>query len=444
MNRSRLLGATFDCTCGRKHTVPTRQFYYSGDGYALLPQTVSEAIKDGSVLLIADRRTLNAAGENVLKSLRESQISADLFIIPDASGGSPTADDITRDFILENSPHADLYIAVGSGVVNDLVKWISFIRKKPYITVATAASMNGYASSNVAATIEGLKVLFQAEACRAVFADPQVIAEAPDQLTAAGLGDVLAKTVSSADWRLNKLLFDDYYCQFSIDLLKDLEPIYLNNPEGIKARNPEALGALFNALLYSSVAMTMTGTSSPASGGEHLISHTLDMLAVRDGIHHDLHGRQVGIGSILGAAIYERILDMEKPVFLEVPENIDNAFWGSLSAIVEKEYLAKLPRIDKATAFLGQQANWNKFRDMIRPELVPARKLKECLQKAGAAHQFSDLIFGDKALTRDLFVDVVKNANQMRQRFTILDIAVMTGVIPDEVDTLVDEWLTAE
>ena len=81
------------------------------------------------------------------------------------------------------------------------------------------------------------------------------------------------------NFKLNQLLFDEYYCQFSVDLLKDLEPIYLNHSEKIRNRDADSIRALFEALFYSSVAMTITGTSAPASGGEHLISHTLDMLA---------------------------------------------------------------------------------------------------------------------------------------------------------------------
>jgi len=443
MDRSRLLGSTFTCSCGKQHTVPTRQFCYQSDAYSLLPQTISQLIENGRILVVADTRTLAAAGTKVVALLRDHHFCPELFILPDPPGEEPAANDATRDYLLEHAPEADVYIAVGSGVINDLVKWVSFIRKKPYLVVATAASMNGYASANVAATIEGLKVLFHANACRAVFADPEVIEHAPEKLTAAGLGDVLAKSVSSADWRLNRFLFDDYYCQFSVDLLKDLEPIYLNNPQGIRAKEPEAMEALFSALFYSSVAMTMTGTSSPASGGEHLISHSLDMLAGRDGVHHDLHGRQVGVGSILSAAIYEKVMALEKPRFVDVPTEIDTAFWGDLAPIVEKEYLAKLPRIALAKACLSEPGNWNKLRDLIQPDLVPARKLKHCLQEAGAAHRFSDLHYGKQPLSGELFSRVVKNAHQMRQRFTILDVAAMTGIIPDEIDSLIAEWLSA-
>ena len=297
----KLLGKRFSCACGKEHVVPTEHLYYGDDSYKLLKRVLEEIAPDKSILVIADKRTHDAAGRDVMAALHNFNVS--LYIIEDTDGESPAADDITKNRILAEAPEAEVYIAVGSGVINDLVKWVAFLREKPYITVPTAASMNGYASANVAATIDGLKVLFHADACKSAHVHPQVLMDAPYTLTASGLGDVLAKSVSSADWKMNQYLFGEYYCQFSVDLLKDLEPIYLNNPTKIEKKDPEAIQALFEALFYSSIAMTITGTSSPASGGEHLISHTLDMLANRDHKTHDLHGRQVGVASILMAAM---------------------------------------------------------------------------------------------------------------------------------------------
>jgi glycerol-1-phosphate dehydrogenase [NAD(P)+] len=237
-------------------------------------------------------------------------------------------------------------------------------------------------------------------------------------------------------------LFEDYYCQFSIDLLKDLEPVYLQGPQKIRNRDPDAFKALFMALFYSSVAMTIAGTSSPASGGEHLISHTLDMLAARDRCSHDLHGRQVGVSSILMAALYERLMSIERPQFREPATAVDGSFWGALAPVVEKEYREKLPKMARAIAILNQADKWEALRAAIAPHLLPARKLKECLQRAKAAHRYSDLRYDKVVINKDFFAAAVNHANQMRNRFTILDIAVLLGVLPEETGDLVDNWLS--
>ena len=442
MEQINLLGTTFDCTCGKRHTVPTKHLFYEENAFDHLSAIAKSAATGPNYLVIADTRTFEAAGRTVEEILRANTGTVSHFIVPDSNGESPAADDKTKDLIISQAPAADLYIAVGSGVINDLVKWVAFLQKKPYICVATAASMNGYASANVAATINGLKVLFHAEACQAVFAVPEIIINAPFELTTSGLGDVLAKSVSSADWKLNQFLFNDYYCQFSVDLLKKLEPVYLENPDKINKKDPAAFKPLFEALFLSSIAMTITGTSSPASGGEHLISHTIDMVAGRDGRKHDFHGRQVGVASILMAALYEKVMSIDKPVFKDVPHTVNSTFWNSLSPIVEVEYSKKLPRFKQVEEYLSQTENWRSLQELIKPDLVPAAKLKNCLVQAGGAHRFRDIRDNDQALEKDKFLSVVKHANQMRERFTILDLAAMLGIIPEEIDQLVEEWVT--
>ncbi len=441
MNQINLLGTAFDCSCGKHHRVPTKSLYYQPDAFDHLVATAESVTDKKRYLVVADSRTYEIAGRRVENVLRQSGATVDRFMVPDIKGEPPAADDITRDHILDNAPETDLYFAVGSGVINDLVKWVSFLRKKPFITIATAASMNGYASANVAATIGGLKVLFHADACQAVFALPEIIVDAPDELSSAGLGDVLAKSVSSADWKLNQYLFQDYYCQFSVDLLKDLEPVYLENPNGIRRKDPVAFQALFHALLFSSIAMTITGTSSPASGGEHLISHTLDMIASRDGRKHDFHGRQVGVASILMAALYEKVFSIEQPKFVSPPQKVDAGFWGSLTSIVETEYEKKSRKMKKAASILQEKEKWEGLKSLIKPNLVSPTKLKNCLSEAGAAHRYQEIRDNDQPLESDKFRKVVLNANQMRERFTILDLAVMLGIIPDQIDSLIEDWV---
>ncbi len=207
-DNSHLLGMSFSCDCGKEHEVPTKHFFYGRNSYEALNDVLDEIAPGKKVLVVADKRTYGAAGEEVVQALSQKDVL--VYIVEDEEGEPPSADDVTKDKILAEAPLAGIYIAVGSGVINDLVKWVAFLRKKPYLTVPTAASMNGYGSANVAATIDGLKVLFHADACKSVHVNPKVLIDAPFTLTASGLGDVLAKSVSSADWRLNQYIFGEY------------------------------------------------------------------------------------------------------------------------------------------------------------------------------------------------------------------------------------------
>ena len=115
-------------------------------------------------------------------------------------------------------------------------------------------------------------------------------------MTTAGFGDIISKSQSTADWKMNNFLFGEYYCDFCSEIITDLESAYLGRPDDIKSGKSKAIETLFKALFYSGISMTLVGTSAPASGGEHLLSHTLDMIADVQGGEHDLHGRQVGLG----------------------------------------------------------------------------------------------------------------------------------------------------
>jgi len=437
-----LLGKTFDCECGRRHTLPTEHFMYDAAAIERLPDMAAEYAQVPEYLILADQRTYGVAGRFIEENLKNRNAAVQHFIVPDQGHETPVTDDKTRDLILSQAPPAGIYIAAGSGVINDLTKWIAHEQKKPFLTFATAASMNGYASANVSATIDGLKVLFHAQASKGVFGTPDIIQNAPYDLTASGLGDVVAKPVSSADWKLNQFLFDEYYCQFSVDLLKDLEPVYLNQPEKIREKDPRAIQALFHALFYSSVAMTITGTSAPASGGEHLLSHALDMVSAANGLTHDLHGRQVGIGTILSAALYEKILRVETPELSRRPKGIDKGFWGPLSGVVESEFLKKKPKFDAAAQKLARPQNWDDLRSVLSKNLLTPQKIKNCLKESGAAHLFSDIRINDKSIEPEFFLQVWKNAHQMRERFTVLDLAFMLGIMPEQADEIVSEWVT--
>jgi glycerol-1-phosphate dehydrogenase [NAD(P)+] len=358
---------------------------------------------------------------------------------PDAGHGSPVCDDTTHNWLNEQFPPADIALAVGSGVINDLTKWTAFEHDLPYAVFATAATMNGYTAANVAPAIKGVKTLITARPPLAVFAVPSVIINAPSELTAAGLGDTIAKPVSTADWILNQIFLDEYFCRYCSEIINSLEVYYFNHPEDIRTHRPAAIEALLNALLYSGIAMTIIGTSAPASGGEHLLSHTLDMMSSIDGVAHDLHGRQVGIGTIFAAAIYERIFQIETPKPLSLPSDIDNTFWGGpLADNVRQQYELKKPTLHTIREKLIDVQTWQTFIAAAREQVRSPNEIKICLKTAGAAHTFADI-----KCSRERFLSAVLHMHEIRKRPTIIDLAWILGILPDSAEEIIDTWLTA-
>jgi len=433
-----LYGQTIECSCGKTHHIDPQQVIYADNALAQLPQILSECTPGRNVVLLMDRRTRDVAGQAATTLLRNAGWGVSAIVVPDpAEGASPVCDDRTHDGLLRQIEAADVILPVGSGVINDLGKWIAFDLDVPYVCFGTAASMNGYASANVAATINGVKTLVRARAPHTVLSDPAILRDAPYELTAAGLGDILAKSVSSADWRMNHFLFGDYFCERSVSLIADIEPLYLNHPEDLRGRKPEAMEALFQGLLLTGVAMTMAETSAPASGGEHLISHTLDMMSSFDfrGVPHDLHGRQVGIGTVLTSEVYRRIINLESPHFTHVTMGIDKAFWGALSDTVETHYAPKIERLQKAVSILSQGDAWDRLREEVKPYLRSPDQIRGCLQRAGAAYRAEDI-----GCSRERLLSAVLHAHEIRSRFTIIDLARLVGVLPQAAAEIVAQW----
>ena len=431
-----IFGRTFLCECGRTHKVEPREILYARGAAEQLPNLCARAASGRRVILLMDERTRAVAGRDLGRILAGSGWRVSELIVPDSSKGrSPVCDDLTKDALAARTGEADLFVSVGSGVLTDLTRWLALERALPFVSFATAASMNGYASASIAGTVRGVKGLIYARAPAAVAADPAIIENAPFELTASGLGDVLAKSVSTADWRLNELLFGDYYCAYSVSLIAEIEPLYAEHPEQIKARAPKAMEALFDALLLTGVSMNMAGTSAPCSGGEHMVSHTLDMMASLDGTEHDLHGRQVGVGTILASELYRRVLAVESPMFRAPLAEIDRPFWGRLADGVGAEYAGKSDRLGAAAQTLRQKDRWDVLRETLAPMLRTPEKLRDCLSRASAAHKAEQI-----KSTRERLLQAFLHGHEIRSRVTILDLARLVGIMPAAADEIVEQW----
>jgi len=433
-----IFGRTFECDCGRTHRVTPYDIIYDPQALAQLPAVCRRHCPNRSrrAAVLMDVRTREVAGRQAAAALAQAGWEALEVLVPDpAEGTSPTCDEQTKNLLAARVAGADLIVSAGAGVINDLGKWLAFEMDVPAAAVATAASMNGYSSANVAPTVEGVKTLLRARPPVAVLTAPAILKDAPYELTAAGLGDALAKSVSSADWYLNHLLFGDHYCAKSVGLVTQIEPLYLEHPSDLRQRKDEAVAALFDALLLTGAAMTMAETSAPASGGEHLISHSLDMMSSLDQRPHDLHGRQVGVGAVLTAELYRRVLAVESPWPLDPPAKVDHRFWGPLADGVAYHFSQKADRLRQAAETLSRGDTWDRLREAVQPLLRTPRQIRECLAAAGAAYLAED-IRCDRARLLAAFV----HGHEIRSRFTVLDLAWLLEIMPQAAGEIIDMW----
>jgi glycerol-1-phosphate dehydrogenase [NAD(P)+] len=252
--------------------------------------------------VVSDRNTHAALAGRI-----ERALAACATVKPVSFDASPHADVATTELLREVCRGVDALVAVGSGTINDLCKYAAALDRKPYIVFATAPSMNGYTSASAAITVDGHKQSLPAAAPRGVFIDLEVLAGAPARMIRAGLGDSLCRSTAQADWLLSHRLLGTPYRSAPFALLAADEAMLFDAPDALFGGDIEAMRALARTLVLSGLGMTLAGGSYPASQGEHLISHYLDMFSPPErGVY--LHGEQVGVATLTMARLQQAML----------------------------------------------------------------------------------------------------------------------------------------
>jgi glycerol-1-phosphate dehydrogenase [NAD(P)+] len=165
-----------------------------------------------------------------------------------------------------------------------------------------------------------------------------------------------------------------------------------------------------------------------------MLSHALDMMSFADGAAHDLHGRQVGVGTILASELYRRLLEIRHPGFRD-PPGVDRDFWGPLADPVADEFARKLDRYRQAAERLSGPGAWDDLRNALTPMLRPPEVIRDCLERAGAAFKAEHI-----GCDRKRLLDAFRHAHQIRSRFTVLDLAWLVGLMPGAADAIVAQW----
>jgi len=339
----------------------------------------------------------------------------------------PDADLATVDWLRQHSAGADALIAVGSGTINDLTKYAAARDAKPFAVFATAPSMNGYASSTAAITVAGHKKMLRATLARGVFVDLAVLCGAPRRMIRAGLGDSLCRGTAQVDWLLSHLLLGTPYRGAPFALLERDEAALLDAPEAVLDGDRDAMRALARTLVLSGIGMTLCGGSHPASQGEHLISHYLDMKTDVGG-PANLHGEQVAVATLCMARIQEAVLDAPAPALRAstIDERVLRDHFGvEVGAACWGEFAPKhldAPRAAALTARAGEQ--WAALRRATAAARIPSTRLEAIMRRAGIPVTPSEL-----GLDAATWRGAVRHARFVRQRFTFLDFADDAGLL---------------
>ena len=317
------------CPCGKPHICPISAVEIGEGALDSLPRLCAGFSR---VLLVADTNTYAACGKAVEGILGELVASRHVFadegvVIPDEASVAAMEGKLTDE--------VDLIVGVGSGVINDLCKFVGHKRHLPYIIVATAPSMDGYASAGAAMILAGMKVTPSATPPMAIVADTRVLREAPMDMIRAGYGDIIGKFSCLNDWRLAAFVRGEYFCETVYDLVMTTANRVRDLAEGIARRDSHAITALMEALVDVGVAMAYVGNSRPASGSEHHLSHFFEITGILNGTPYLPHGTDVAYSAVLTARLREEICS-RPPVRLPFdPTAYEAAIRGAYTAIAD-------------------------------------------------------------------------------------------------------------
>ncbi len=306
MNISDLLKGRI-CACGKNHSCNIRQ--------VLIEQGAVSGIYNmaenyGNVLLVADENTYAVCGKTVEELLKEKLLNKLVYrgsglLIPDEKAVEELDNAV--------SDKTDLIVGVGSGVIQDLCKYVSFNRGLPYYIVATAPSMDGYASTGAAMIAGNMKVTYSAHVPEVIIADVDILKNAPTEMIQSGYGDIIGKLSCLNDWRLAALVNNEYFCRYVYDLTMQMTESIKDDGPLLLKREPSAIKRLMEALVGVGIAMAYVGNSRPASGSEHHLSHFFEVTGILNGEPYFMHGTDVAFSTLYTCRMREEILNLDEP-----------------------------------------------------------------------------------------------------------------------------------
>jgi len=426
------LGKSFECECGVRHDLPIEACYL-GEGAGPRLAAFAREKCGATCLAVSDENTRHAGGEPVLSALS----AAGKKCLEQIYGPDPLeATEALGEEVARIGRDVDFFVAVGSGTLCDLAKYAGDNLRRPVLVFATAASMNGYTSSIVAMKVRGLKRTSPVTPALGVFADPEVVAAAPAKMAAAGVGDFLSKNSSSSDWYTAHFLRGEYFCRRPSDFFEGTQERLLEAAPRVAQRDPEAVAVVLEALMLAGFSMVVAGSSAPASGGEHLISHYLDMKHATKNTPNDLHGAQVGVGTVYTLGLWEKVLALE-PAKMDVEALLDRQpseeqiqrwieeDWGPVAPEVLSEWRQKALDRDKMRIEIEKfRKGLPELQAALEKELLPAETVARAIREAGGAAEPEGLL-----APLEEYRNALRFARFLRNRFTILDLAAEVGVV---------------
>lgn len=441
------LAKEIPCTCGRSHSCQVKTVEIGHHVLEKIPAFIRKENKQ-KAYIVADRNTYKAAGEKLCQIFEEEGIDYSSCVL---KREEVVADEEALGEIVLNMPdETDLIIAVGAGTINDLCKFASFKLGLDYIAVASAPSMDGFASVGAALIANHLKTTYQTRSPIAIFGDVDVLKEAPMEMITAGFADILGKYTCLLDWKVANIINNEYYCAMVVDMVKDAIAKVMSLADKILDRDDDAIESIMEALVLTGIAMSFVGISRPASGSEHHMSHYWEMKFLMQERKPVLHGIKVGIGTVASSYMYHHLVN-EKPDFAEAKrsvEQFDRNHWekemhrcfelAADGVISLEDKVGKNGSTEHCKRIQVVEEKWPEIIAAIKEWLPQAEEIENILLSVRLP--INPLQVGVDA---GMIFDCVRYAKEVRNRYTILQLLWDLG-LSEQYAAMVRDYFTQD
>ena len=408
MNLNSLLKSK-KCSCGEIHTCFVDKIIVKPNAINSL-KTLSKDYSE--ILVVLDENTYNFAGSICSKALNTCNHRYMIFktnvpLIPN------------EDAVLNLQSQlktTDLIIGVGSGVIQDLCKYVSFNAKLPYFIIPTAPSMDGYASSTAIMTFNGVKTSIPCKPPKAIICDTNLLKNAPLRMIQSGYGDILGKISALNDWKLSSLINGEYFCNKIYRLTEKSLKNVLKLTKQLKMRKPVAIKALMEALLITGISMSYLGNSRSASGSEHLLSHFFEDLGMINGESYLPHGIDVAYSTYITCKLRNKLLKAKLPNKIYQPDR--DTFVREMNKMFKNSAEKLILNQDKFDESIKERAlSYNNEKDIkkILKKASNPDKVKKLIEEIGL-----DINEFYKTYTQEKIDKAIIYAKNVRTRFTVL------------------------
>lgn len=407
------------CSCGKEHHIEVKEILIEAGAIDQLEEEMSDGFLREyiSPLIICDTNTYQATEEIMEEIYDRCQV-----IVLEAEGLH--ADNYAVEIVENNmDDDIDLILAVGAGTIHDISRYVAHKYRIPFVSVPTAASVDGFVSTVAAMTWDGLKKTIPAAAPMCVYADTNIFANAPRRLNASGVSDLFGKYICLVDWKIASLLTGEYFCDYVVELEEKALKMVKSSLRSIAAGEEEACEKLMYALILSGLAMQMVGNSRPASCAEHHMSHLWEMEVINPHLEA-LHGEKVSVGTVLVLGEYKRIARAIRQGSCRVKayENEDAKLLrdtfgkkGLLEGILKENEPELLLEVNPARL----EACLTEIADVIE-DLPDVEEMVHLLEKAGCKRTVYDI-----GLTEDIVDLSLRLSPYVRRRLSFMRVSKM-------------------